>query len=140
MSTYIMRWNPSISSSKIEEFNAAREKWPEGFCGNWSIYEWEDAHEGDDYYMVRVGEGPNGVVYHGHFLSEPYEGEDWAGTTKKRHYVDISIEHPCDPDDPFITVEQLEALLPEIEWRRDHSGQLLTDEQAKKLHDAFIFE
>ena len=38
-----MRWNPAISSSKIESYNAAREKWPMGFCGNWSIYEWEKA-------------------------------------------------------------------------------------------------
>ncbi len=43
MSTYIMRWNPAISSSKISAFEAARKKWPEGFRGNWSIYEWEHA-------------------------------------------------------------------------------------------------
>ena len=41
MST-IMRWNPA-SSSKISAFDAARKKWPEGFRGNWSIYEWEHA-------------------------------------------------------------------------------------------------
>lgn len=94
MKTYIMRWNPGISSSKIERYNEAREMWPDGFYGDWSIYEWEDAHKDDEYYMMRVGEGANGIVYHGRFLSEPYEGKDWAGTDKIRHYVDISIEHP----------------------------------------------
>lgn len=140
MKTYIMRWNPGISSSKMEDFRKALKKWPDGFRGDWSIYEWEDAHEGDEYYMVRVGEGPNGVVHVGHFLSEPYEGNDWAGTTKKRHYVDISIEHPCDPDEPMITIEMLQSAVPEIEWGRGHSGQLLTEEQAKRLHEAFMFE
>ena len=140
MSTYIMRWNPGISSGKIEDFRKAREKWPEGFCWNWSIYEWEDAHEDDEYIMVRVGEGPNGVVYHGRFLSEPYEGDDWAGTAKKRHYVDITIEDSCDPDEPMISIEQLEAVLPEIEWRRGHSGERLTDEQEKKFWESFMFE
>lgn len=134
-----MRWNPGISSSKIEDFRKAMEKWPKGFCGNWSIYEWETADAGDKYIMVRVGDGPNGVVYHGVFLSEPYEGDDWAGTSKKRHYVDISIDSPCDPDHPSITVEQLEAVLPEIEWRKGHSGQLLTDEQEKKFWGNFSF-
>ena len=134
-----MRWNPSISSSKIEDFRKAMEKWPKGFCGNWSIYEWETADEGDNYIMVRVGDGPNGVVYHGVFLSEPYEGKDWAGTSKKRHYVDISIDSPSDPDHPAISVEQLEAVLPEIEWRKGHSGQLLTDEQEEKFWDNFSF-
>lgn len=64
-----MRWNPSISSSKIEDFREARKKWPNGFQGDWSIYEWEKADMGDNYIMVRVGEGPNGVVHHGVFLS-----------------------------------------------------------------------
>lgn len=136
MSTYVMRWNTGISSSKIENFRAARMKWPDGFCGNWNIYEWQEAHAGDTYVMVRVDDGPNGVVYHGWFLSDPYEADDWAGTSKKRHYVDISIEHPCDPDHPSATIEQLEAAVPEIEWRRGHSGQLLTATQAARLHAA----
>jgi len=135
-----MRWNPVISSSKIEDFRAAIEKWPAGFRGNWSIYEWEEAKSGDEYYMIRVGDGPKGVVYYGHFLSDPYEEDDWAGTSKKRHYVDISIELFTDPDEPLISIEQLNAILPEVEWGRGHSGQLLTEEQAQKLHEAFMFE
>ncbi len=134
-----MRWNPGISSSKIEDFRKAREKWPDGFRGDWSIYEWEDAYEGDEYIMVRVGDGPNGVVYHGTFLSEPYEGKDWAGSAKKRRYVDISIKHPCDPDHPMIGVEELEAVLPEIDWRKGHSGQLMTEEQEEKFWENFSF-
>ena len=115
MSTYIMRWNPAISSSKIDEFRAAREKWPDGFCGDWSIYEWENAHARDKYIMVRVGDEPCGVVYHGEFLSEPYTGDDWAGSARKRHYVDISIQHPCDP------------------WRHGHSGELMSEEVERKF-------
>lgn len=130
-----MRWNPGISSSKIDDFRKAMKKWPQGFCYNWSIYEWEQAQEGDEYYMIRVWEGPCGLVYHGRFISDPYEDNDWAGTSKKRHYVDITVENPCDPDNPYIPIEKLEAAIPEIEWRRGHSGQLITDEQAEKLSD-----
>lgn len=111
-----------------------------GFCGNWSIYEWEKAKKGDEYIMVRVGEGPNGVVYQGNFLSDPYEGDDWAGTDKKRHYVDISIEYACDPDFPMITIEMLESVLPEKEWRKGHSGELMTTEQEQKFRNSFIYE
>lgn len=133
MSTFIMRWNPAISSSKIDRFREAMRKWSQGFCGNWSIYEWENAHEGDLYIMVRVGDGPNGIVYYGEFLSEPYEDSDWAGTSKTRRYVDISIRRPSDPDTPCVSIERLEEILPEIEWRRGHSGQLLTKEQERQL-------
>ncbi|MGN1248338.1 MAG: hypothetical protein ACI4UO_07090 [Paludibacteraceae bacterium] len=138
MKTYIMRWNPGISSAKIEDFRTAREKWTKGFQSNWSIYEWKEAKEGDEYYMIRVGEGPNGVVYMGHFLSNPYKGEDWAGDPNKiRHYVNISIEIHSDPDEPMISIEQLEAVLPEIEWSGGHSGMLLTPKQAEILHKYF---
>lgn len=54
--------------------------------------------------------------------------------------MDITIEEPCDPDEPMITIEQLESIIPEIEWRRGHSGVLLTPEQAQKLHEAFPLE
>lgn len=87
--------------------------------------------------MVRVGKGPNGVVYYGSFLSDPYEGEDWAGTDNKRHYVDISVYPLCDPDNPAISIEQLNAVLPDIEWHRGHSGERLTDEQEKRFWEAF---
>lgn len=90
--------------------------------------------------MVHVGDGPNGVVYHGEFQSDPYEEKDWVGTDKKRHYVNITIEDPCDPDHPMITIEQLESAIPEINWREGHSVQLLTDEQERILWDTFRFE
>lgn len=138
--TFIMRWNPGISSSNLEGFREARQKWPDGFQYNWSIYDWKNAHQGDKYIMVRVGDGPNGVVYHGTFLSDPYESDDWAGTGQKRHYVNMTVEHPCDPDKPCVTIEQLEKLLPEIEWKHGHSGVLMTNEQAQKFWNTFITE
>lgn len=135
--TFIMRWNPGISSSKIDDFRQARQKWPDGFDYNWSIYDWKHAHKGDSYIMVRVGSGPGGVVYHGTFLSEPYAGDDWAGSGHKRYYVDISVEHPCDPDEPCVTIDQLEDALPEIEWQHGHSGVAMTQEQAQKFWHTF---
>lgn len=137
MSTYIMRWNPGISSVKIEGYNDMRTDCPDGFLFDWSIYEWEGAHTGDNYIMVRVGDGPNGVVFHGIFTSEPYLGNDWAGTSKKRYYVDMTVMEPSDPDCPLISIEELEAVLPEIEWRRGHSGERLTEEQEERFWAVF---
>lgn len=137
--TYLLRWNPAISSFKIEHYLDAIKNYPEGFCTNWSVYEWEDAHKGDRFYMVRVGDGNTGVVYLGEFLSEPYEGEDWAGMGKKRYYVDIDCMYATHPDErPLLTTEELQAAIPEIDWTKGHSGQLLTDEQAEKLNNLWF--
>ena len=133
--TYLLRWNPTISSFKLDEYQDIQSKYPNGFSGlNWSIYEWEEAHEGDRFFMLRTGDDLAGIVFNGVFTSEPYTGEDWAGKGKQRYYMDMDC-YDCVPADqkPPIDVELLEKEIPEIDWRKGHSGQLLTEETAKKL-------
>jgi len=133
---YLLRWNPSISSFKEAYYKDAVEKYPNGFKMDWSIYEWEDAHEGDRFYMLRVGGDNDGIVFQGDFISEPYEDKDWAGTTKKRHYVDIGCYNLAEPGGmPLLSVKELEAAIPEINWRKGHSGELLTPNQADALDE-----
>ena len=133
--TYILRWNPTISSFKLEHYRKAC-TYPEGFSMNWSIYEWEKAKKGDRFYMERLGDGGKGIVFRGQFSSDPYLGEDWAGTSKKRYYVDIDCFDATPADgQPRITIDELKSIFPEINWDRGHSGQLLTESQAQKLDE-----
>lgn len=100
------------------------------------IYEWEKAKKGDCFYMERLGDEGRGIVFRGQFTSDPYLGEDWAGTSKKRYYVDIDCFDASPADgQPHITVEELKSILPEIIWDKGHSGQLLTEGQAQKLDE-----
>lgn len=100
------------------------------------IYEWEKAKKGDCFYMERLGDEGRGIVFRGQFTSDPYLGEDWAGTSKKRYYVDIDCFDASPADgQPHITVEELKSILPEINWDKGHSGQLLTESQAQKLDE-----
>ena len=43
----------------------------------------------------------------------------------------------CQPADecPPINIDVLEKAIPDIDWRRGHSGQLLTEEDAAMLDD-----
>ena len=132
--TYLMRWNPSISSFKLETYREATTQCPDGFGLNWSIYEWENAKEGDIYYMMRVGDDKAGIFFRGEFRSAPYSGEDWAGKGRQRKYVDITCEWCAEPDgEPWLSVEELTSAIPEINWGRSHSGELLSEEVADKL-------
>ncbi len=100
------------------------------------IYEWEKAKKGDCFYMERLGDEGRGIVFRGQFTSDPYLGEDWAGTSKKRYYVNIDCFDASPADgQPHITVEELKSILPEINWDKGHSGQLLTEGQAQKLEE-----
>lgn len=134
--TYLLRWNPAISSFKLETYRKATTECPDGFGFNWSIYEWEEARDGDRYYILRTGDDNAGIVWHGVFTSDPYEDEDWAGQGKQRHYMKMDC-YDCVPADqkPPLNIELLEKEIPEIDWRKGHSGQLLTEEVADKLNE-----
>ncbi len=88
---YLMRWNPSISSFTEKDFKESVEDMIHGsmFRMNWSIHEWEEARRGDIFYMMRVGDDKAGIVFNGLFISDPYPSDDWAGSTKRRMYVDM---------------------------------------------------
>lgn len=75
------------------------------------------------------------LVYCGLSLGKPEAGKDWAGTTKRRYYLDFGCENPHNTDAiPLISADILERELPELNWRRGHSGEKITLEQASKLH------
>lgn len=134
--TYLLRWNPAISSFKLDDYREATTKYIDGFGLNWSVYEWEEAHEGDFYYMLRTGDENAGIVFRGVFTSEPYRGEDWAGKGKKRYYMDMDCYEFVSADEkPPVDIEILEKAIPEIDWRRGHSGQLLSDDAARILDE-----
>lgn len=135
--TYLLRWNPTISSFKLDDYRDVLSKYPDGFSGlNWSVYEWEEAHKGDHFYMLRTGDDKAGIVFRGVFISDPYPGEDWAGNGKQRYYMDMDC-YKCVPADqnPPINIELLEKEITEIDWRKGHSGELLSKEQADRLDE-----
>ena len=128
-------WNPSISSYKMEDLEIEMEDFPYAVY-DWSVWEHENAHEDDRFFLVRVGEGKTGIVMSGYFTSDPWEGEDWAGKNRKVFYMDMApdyIFHPEKTD--ILTTEQLAAAIPDFVWTGGHSGRMLSEEQAEKLEN-----
>lgn len=143
--TVVLMWNPSISSYTMERFEddlkALFNGWVDDYF-NWSVWEFEKAKEGDKFYMVKVGPGTNGIVMAGKFTSDPYKDEDWSGKKRTVYYMDMEISHMIHPDRcPLLTSEKLSKEIPDFVWTGGHSGQVLNDEQAKKLDslwDAYL--
>lgn len=135
--TYLMRWNPAISSFKEKDFEACVENQVHGmFRMNWSIYEWQEARRGDQFYMLRTGDDKAGIAFNGQFISDPYPGEDWAGSTKRRMYVDMVCTNPMEPGKkPHVTLEELQEAIPDFEWSKGHSGALLPEEVTTAMND-----
>lgn len=137
--TYLMRWNPSISSFTEDDYKECVENMIHGmFRMNWSIKEWEEARRGDFFYMMRTGDDKAGIVFNGQFISDPYPGEDWAGTNKRRMYVDMICTNPVNPEEkPRVSLERLQELIPSFEWTKGHSGALLPEEVTAQLDELF---
>ena len=131
--TYLMRWNPAVSDFTLDDYRH--------FCKyrrlglQWAIFDWEAAHEGDFFVMLREGDGVNnGIIASGVFVCEPFEGSNWRGGKHLVHYIKMVSHDAVSPDDrPILATEVLEREIPEINWRKGHSGELLTPEQVSKL-------
>ena len=136
--TFILMWNPSISSYTMERFEEDLIEMANGWeleDFNWSVWDYENAREGDAFYMVKVGPGSNGVVMSGTFTSDPYQGEDWSGKGRKVFYMDMAVKEMIHPyRSPILTSEKLATEIPDFVWTGGHSGQMLTEEQADKLN------
>ncbi len=135
--SYLMRWNPSISSFTEKDFEECVENMVHGmFRMNWSIYEWEEARRGDLFFMMRTGDDKAGIVFTGQFISDPYPGDDWAGSTKRRMYVDMIVTNSVEPGaTPRVSLEKLQEVIPEYEWAKGHSGALLPEDIVTKLDE-----
>ncbi len=136
---YLMRWNPSISSFTEKAFEECVANMVHGmFRLNWSIHDWQEARRGDYFFMLRTGDDKAGIAFNGQFLSDPYPDEDWAGSTKRRMYVDMICMNPMEPGEkPSLSLEKLQTAIPAIEWSEGHSGILLPDDVAEKLGELF---
>lgn len=133
--TYLMRWNPSISSFTEKDYEESVANMKNGmFRMNWSIREWEEARRGDMFFMFRTGDDKAGIVFDGQFISDPYPGDDWGGSTKRRMYVDMVCTNAIKPTKkPRVSLELLQKFIPEIDWAKGHSGALLSEEITTKL-------
>ena len=135
--TYLMRWNPSISSFTEKDFEECVANEVHGmFRMNWSIYEWEEARRGDMFYMMRVGDEKAGIVFTGQFLSDPYPSDDWAGSNRRRMYVDMIVTNSVEPGAmPRVSLEKLNREIPAFEWSKGHSGTLLPERVVTMLEE-----
>ena len=62
MKTFILFWNPAISSYTPDDFQKEMEKLSRhDFHFNWSVWEHEKASLGDRFFMVRCGDGNTGI-------------------------------------------------------------------------------
>ena len=131
--TFILTWNPNISSVTLEDHRYGLENiFTEYF--NWSIWDYKKVKNGDRFFLIAVGEGKTGVVMSGVFDSQPYEAEDWSGKGRQVYYIDMLPNVILDPENTTIlSTKELSVAIPTFNWEGGHSGRMLSQEQAQQL-------
>lgn len=134
MKTFILMWNPAISSYSLDNYKNELENFDVAWL-NWNIWQYEDASEGDRFFMCRCGEtGNRGICMSGRFGSDPYQGEDWSGKGRKTYYADLEPDVMIDSEFlPILTQEKLMEAIPDFDWTGGHCGRMLKPVQAEKL-------
>ena len=142
LQTFVLMWNPEISSFTKEDFNALHATMTDAKKPtlNWSIHEWENCHKGDRFVMVRCGRSGGGLVMAGRFASAPYAGDDWGKQGKPRHCADLEIRAMFNPDEPLLTTDELREAIPDFDWAGGHSGRVLTTEQSQILDATYMLQ
>ena len=137
MNTFILRWNPAISSYKMEEHldivsHVKKFQFPMHF--NWSVREWQNLKKNDAFILLQVGTDNDGIALVGKFCSEPYESASWRNDGTKIHYADMQIFDAFDlAQEPNLRVENFERMFPKIKWHGGHSGELISKAIATAL-------
>lgn len=132
MSTFVLKWNPEISSFKYPAYLSMLTD-PYDMDLNWSIHDWRKMKDGDRVFFLRVGDKPQ-LLASGYITSEPYRDDDWSGRGREVYYADLYFDVACHPDyEPVLTAEELEKEIGDFDWRAGHSGVLLTEQQAETL-------
>jgi hypothetical protein len=134
---YLMRWNPTISSFTEKDFEVCVENMERGmFRLDWSIFDWQEAKRGDFFYMMRTGDEQPGIVFNGLLLSDPYPMEDLTGNAERKMYVDVVCMNVSEPGEtPQIPLRELQAAIPDFDWSKGHSGELLSEEITAQLDE-----
>lgn len=133
MKTYILFWNPAISSYKLDNFQKEMEDLGNADM-NWSVWEHEKACAGDRFFMVRCGSGKTGICMSGYFSSNPYKGEDWSGRGRVTYYMNLEPDYMINPDYlPILSTLDLVRDVPGFDWNGGHSGRLIDAKLADKL-------
>lgn len=133
--TFILRWNPAISSYKKEHHKAICKNIVSGdYFSDWSIQDWEKLKIGDAFILCQVGTEKDGIAAIGKFISKAYEEENRCGDGTKAHYADEYLFCNIDRDiETLLSAEKLEGQFPEIDWHSGHSGILLDSKTADAL-------
>ncbi len=124
MSSFLYTWNPSLWNWEDRDHAIESVRSEGQYRFSWSCGITRKIVPGDTFFLIRLGVDPKGIIGFGDILSEPNEFPHWdnekAWEGKKVLKTDILFRALSDT--PILSLEDLKALNPGIQWTPQNSG------------------
>lgn len=148
MKTVIIKWNPLYSEvsmfdlwSDIRALNFGR-LYSED-ARRWPIGHQQEVSQGDEFFIVKLGFGPQGIIGHGFVCSQSIPQKRDVGLEKNRYYVEVEFSTLINPATlPILTVEDLYQAIPTCDWKSEFCTPLTEPEtlQLNQMWQSYIMQ
>lgn len=137
MSTWLLSWNPNRWEwdNYEEECEEASKEHPLSFI--WSCSS-KKVRTGDEFYLIKLGELPRGIIAHGTVTEDMFDAEHWNDDKPEKiiHY----ITGKCDTllnyrTQAILDVSVLDDRCSQQHWHPQQSGIRIKDEVLPALHE-----
>lgn len=130
--TFILTWNPETSSLSTRENNECIRTMLVSPARYWEVKDFEQVRMGDKFYIVKCGKSNTGIYQCGIIDSNPYPRIEKDGSV--HYYVDLKTTvHINFNEVKILSTKELTKQIPEVDWKDETSGRLLSAESSSKL-------
>lgn len=137
MATWLLTWNPNRWEwdRYEEECEKASKDYPLPFT--WSCHS-KKVKAGDEFYLMKLGKPPRGIIAHGTVTEDIFEAEHWNANRTEETITYLDGE--CDTllnykTQGILDVSVLDERLPQQYWHPQSSGIRIKDEVLPALHE-----
>lgn len=137
MASWLFTWNPEKWKwdDYDEECAATSEESPT--VGSWSCCS-KKTQPGDDFYLMKLGKAPRGIIAHGIIIDDSFEAEHWDDDREGKitNYVDCEWDTLLNyKTQAILDVSVLDERCPQQYWHPQASGIRIKDEVLSTLRE-----
>lgn len=137
MNTLLLSWNPSSDNYKSESFVHDIEAVHNGdeVLLRWKLKDIDFCNKGDRFYMINTNShGNRGICMVGYLYSTPFKDDDGSGLCTNLDPLTMVDVDAC----PFISLDRLAKVIPDIDWFNLPNGLLLNEVQTVRIEELWL--
>ena len=139
---WLLSWNPDKWNWKKYAEWCNGTKYGVKFTESWTCRS-EKPAVGDEFYLIKQGDKPRGIIGHGHIVRESYSAPHYnaerAKKGEKTNHIDVEFDYLLNYEtEPILDQGHLKKILPDQHWSPQGSGIQIREEIVPKLNELWV--